>query len=214
MNCGSKQVFCLLAFAGLFLCSQVVYAEDEAGERDRLGLSQEEWDVYKTLHLSKAKVKRLLSAGITLEEYSGSPWIGMGISEEEWIVQRRAGLKDDEIKGNQIKGESENKLVALSFFLPSYGHYALGQKPLGFLFSGIAVGSVSLYLVHKRKVLTATGTPLWRRQPIYLGVLLANSIVCAADVWRRTRFDDNPDLKEFSFYLDAQKPELGICYHF
>jgi hypothetical protein len=202
-------LFLVLAIVGTALAEQA-YLRDPK-ERERLGLTPEEWDVCKILNISKPKLKQLLSTGITVHEYSQAPWYAMGVTEDEWIALRRKGLVDQDIKAvNKVERQedkTEHGLVVLSFFLPGYGHFRLDKKPIGYGLSGVAVASLGLYVVHKKKVPTPTGF-FWRRRPEYLGLCLVDCLLSAGDVWRRTRYDDNPELQRFSLLAGNGRIEL------
>ena len=195
----------------------VSYAKDpETGEkeRDKFGLTQQEWEICKTLHISREKIKKLLSSGIGLQEYSKQPWMSLGISESKWISLRRKGLMDDDIRGRKTKEEYEHSIVVWSFFIPGYGHYKLKQKGKAFLFAGIAVGSAGLYLFHKKKEDSQDGLKRERPRRIYLALFFMDCLASAADVWRQTRFEKNPELRRFSYYLKPEDSEMGFKFRF
>ncbi len=200
-------VFASLAFAD---------AADDQKERDRLGLTQEEWETCKVLNLSPAKVRELLSSGITIEEYAGSPWLSSGISEQQWITLRRQGMKDLDIRQmNKVDAEppeKAGKLIVGSFFLPGYGHHKMGKNRHALTFAGISVTSAALFVFHRKTVSFRGETEDHQFRFSYFALWLTNSVVCAADVWRRSQFDDNPDLERFSFWTGPQ--EAGISANF
>ncbi len=205
----------------LLACASPLKADGaDQKERDRLGLTQEEWEVCKVLKLSSSKVRELLSSGITLDEYSGSPWLAMHITEEEWIALRRQGMKDVDIRQTrtvelQEEEEASGKgppLTLVSFVLPGWGHYALNQKPLALVFAGISATSITLFFMHRRTVTLVDNSIEKHFQFHYLTLWLANSVICAGDVWRRTRYIENPELERFSLWTGPD--EAGVRAQF
>lgn len=202
-------VFTALAFAD---------AADDQKERDRLGLTQEEWETCKVLKLKPSKVRELLSSGITLDEYAGSTWLVCGISEEQWIAYRRQGMKDIDIRQmNKVEAEpaggGAGKLIVASFFLPGYGHHKMDKNLHALAFAGVSVTSATLFIVHRKTVSFGTGTERQFRFG-YFALWLANSVACAADVWRRNKFADNPDLERFSLVTEVDKAEIKANFRF
>lgn len=189
-------------------CYAQYNGSNEEREYKRLGLTQKEWSQYKQSGMSKRKLKKLLSAGISLSEYFKKPWIKVGISEDEWVRLCRKGLTREEIAMRSEKAEYEGGIVLISFFLPGYGHFKMKETGLGFFFSGGAVVSGGLVVVG----LANNNGGVAKLRPLFIGMLLTDMIVSAADVWRKTKFDDNPDLRRFSIYTGAN--EIGLSMKF
>ena len=186
-------------------------AQEGDEEMKKLGLTQAEWQQYKASGMSEGKLKKLLQAGIVLEEYFQKPWNGMGISESSWISYRRDGWTNEEIRNKQDRNEYENGTVIISFFLPGYGHYRIHQKLKGLLFSSVAVGSISLYFLHTKKDDFGGSR---HRYPAYLILLGADAVASAADVYWQTRNDANPELKRFSFDINPEEKMISLSMNF
>ena len=205
-----------ISFLFVLIFTTVLFAGnsfDDKNEMQRLGITGKEWQLYKESGMSKHKLQKLLSAGITLGEYFKEPWKKLGISSNEWIRLRRSGLGNQEIKQMHEKKELGNGNVVLAFFLPGIGHFKLNQKQKGYTLAGIAIGSTALYFTHKKNW-RENSKIVPKRQPIYLGILLIDCLLSAGDIWRQTRYEDNPDMQRFSLRTDLKSVNINANFKF
>ncbi len=201
----------IVTFFVLLISAQVFAFNDD--DRRKLGLTKQEYEICKVLNISKERVQVLLSSGITMQEYSRSPWFSLGVNEEKWVGLRRKGWTNEEIKNsgeNGVKVEYENTLVVKSFFLPGYGHYKLKQKPKSFIYSGVAVSSLALYFLHRKEVYGAPQGDYGKGRLLYVGILLGDCLLSSFDVWKLTRYENNPESKRFSFFVNPENKQIDI----
>ena len=110
-------------------------------------LTESEKELVEDSGISVDKLEILQQAGISVEEYFQYPWIEHGISEKEWVNQRKAGIiSSDQPSIKQI--ELSEWAVVQNFFLPGFHQFKRQQHLKGFLMSGIAVTTLALYAVH------------------------------------------------------------------
>jgi hypothetical protein len=147
----------------LLICLSLAFAsfgQDNLKPWEKYGLSQSEWKVIQDNKISFDKVKVLLSAGISVVEYSKKPWKGLGLTEGEWIEKRRAGLTaydiELEVKSNRRHLNVESKNVAssefssfssdknqlISFILPGFQQLRLKEISRGRIMAGLAIASL------------------------------------------------------------------------
>jgi hypothetical protein len=195
-----NKLLILLIFLASFCAAQESPSPDDKKEQQRLGLTQEEWRTYKQSGMSKRMLKRILSSGITLDEYFKHPWQRFGMPEEKWLELRRKGFSDEDIGISKERTEYEHGLALKSIILPGFGHFKKGQLLKGGLFSGTAVGSIGLTVATK--------------QPVFLSILVLDCMVSGFDIWRQTRYESNPDLKRFSVNLNPQDPGITCTMRF
>ena len=150
-----------IAVVVMFLClAFAVSGQDEARPWEKYGLSQSEWKLIQDNHISKDKLQTLLSAGISIGEYSTKPWKRLGLSEGEWIEKRRAGLTTYDIEleakaNRRVKTDTTaaapsgyssfssggNRLI--SFVIPGFQQLRLKQTTRGRIMMGLAIGSLA-----------------------------------------------------------------------
>jgi hypothetical protein len=164
---------------------QGVKAED-------LGISEEELQTVKERGMSRKALMHLLEVGVSPNEYFSEPWKKLGVSEDHWLDEKKAGMADDDIDRSYRKQASSNLTPVLSFFMPGYYQYKTGRLYTGLTLSTLAVAGIALTFVHRDKDTDSI-------YPIYPIISLGAMIFSAADAYLDTRYVDNQDASRFSF---------------
>lgn len=177
-----------LAFA-----PQLAHADEWHGVKaDDLGISEEELQKVKERGMSRKALMHLLEVGVSPNEYFSEPWKKLGVTEDHWLNEKKAGMADDDIDRSYRKQATSNMTPFLSFIMPGYYQYKTDRLYTGLTLSALAVGGIVMMFVHKD---SETGNI----QPIYPIITLGAMIYSAADAYMDTRFVDNQDASRFSF---------------
>ena len=166
-------------------------------EYERLGLSQVEWEMIQKAKMPKSKVYELLKCGVSIKEYFSSPWMELGMQEDEWLSRRRAGESSADIKLKEQRRTAEAHRVSQGegeiiqgFFLPGL-HQFLRKEPLkGYFMSGIAVLSMGLFAYQ-----TADQKNF---EPLGLFFLAPDMIWSGVDIGIQIQREQNPDASRFT----------------
>ncbi len=183
------------------------FAEDFTGqgglhssEKDtyeRLGLSSTEWQKIKEARMPLSRVHELLESGISMTEYFNRPWMGLGISENDWVDGRRRGLTDEDMRPLPRENESAHYAIVQGLLLPGYPQVKRKQYGKGIPMAALAAGS--LLFGGTLAALTAMD----KNPPVHfafflLGVLPASMAWSAIDIHLQVQKELNPDASRFS----------------
>jgi hypothetical protein len=157
---------------------------------EKLGLSEAEWGMVLDAHMPMSKVNFLLKSCISISEYFKSPWKELGMSESEWIGNRKSGLSDNDMRALRRPAPKESAPYIGAFFLPGCFQLARGQTAKGWIMAGAAVGMVALCAGHS----AATK----RFQPLGLFLLVPDMIWSGLDIGIQVNREQNPDASRFS----------------
>jgi hypothetical protein len=115
---------------------------------EKLGLSEAEWAQIVDAKMPMVTVHELLKSGISISEYFRHPWTEMGISQADWIKQRRSGLSDADIRSQARQRRTPNELtVVQSVFLPGFNQIRFGEPVRGWTMAALAAGCIGLFAV-------------------------------------------------------------------
>ena len=138
-----KKIFLLALF--LNLAALKVFADEwENTTAEDMGISQEEFQKVKESGMSKSKFLKLLEVGISPNEYFSEPWKKLGVTEEHWLTEKKAGMADDDIDRSYRKQDANNLTPFVSFVLPGYYEYKTKKTYLGLGLSTAAVAGIAL----------------------------------------------------------------------
>lgn len=188
-----KTVFALALLLNLFTLPTLANEWDGVTSED-MGISQEEFQRVKESGMSKSKFLKLLEYGISPNEYFSEPWKKLGVSEEHWITEKKAGMADDDIDRSYRKQDSHNLLPVVSFFLPGYYSYKTDHTWRGLTLSTIAVAGLALTFLHRNP---DTDNPY----AIYPIAAVSAMVFSAGEAYLGTRYVDNQDAARFSLDL-------------
>jgi len=188
-----KKIFLLALF--LNLAALKVYADEwENTTAEDMGISQEEFQKVKESGMSKAKFLKLLEVGISPNEYFSEPWKKLGVTEEHWLTEKKAGMADDDIDRSYRKQDANNLTPFISFVLPGYYEYKTKKTYLGLGLSTAAVAGIALtFLVQNDETHSI--------YPIFPIVTLLAMVTSAGDAFLGTRYVDNQEASRFSWNL-------------
>src|SRR4051812_185118 len=138
-----KKFLLLLLF--LNLTAIKVFADEwENTTAEDMGITQEEFQKVKESGMSKAKFLKLLEVGISPNEYFSEPWKKLGVTEEHWLSEKKAGMADDDIDRSYRKQDANNMAPFISFVLPGYYEYKTDRMKTGLFLSTAAVAGLAL----------------------------------------------------------------------
>lgn len=170
-----------------------------AGEWDNttaedMGISQEEFQRVKESGMSKSKFLKLLEVGISPNEYFSEPWKKLGVTEEHWLTEKKAGMADDDIDRSYRKQDANNLTPFISFILPGFYEYKSNKTYFGLGLSTAAVAGIALtFLVQNEDTHSI--------YPIFPIITLLSMVTSAGDAYLGTRYVDNQDASRFSWNL-------------
>ncbi|MBD3392491.1 MAG: hypothetical protein GF418_10440 [Chitinivibrionales bacterium] len=175
-------------------------------EYERRGLSQVEWEMVLDAKMPKKKVDELLKAGISISEYFRYPWLKFGISEQQWINSRKAGLLDSDIAAeNKPRGPAEGAVVISAFLLPGYHQCKREQYWKTGIMTGAAVLGATLLAVRSVQERALIPGPL--------ALLVPAMLWSSLDIGLQLNRQRNPDAERFSegsFSPDAMCVSLRV----
>ena len=91
-----KKILVLCFFLNLAAIS--AFADEwENTTAEDMGISQEEFQKVKESGMSKSRFLKLLEVGISPNEYFSEPWKKLGVTEDHWLNEKKAGMADDDI---------------------------------------------------------------------------------------------------------------------
>ncbi len=159
-----------------------------------MGISQEEFQKVKESGMSKARFLKLLEVGISPNEYFSEPWKKLGVTEDHWVAEKKAGMADDDIDRSYRKQDANNMIPFITFLLPGYYEYKTHKNYFGAALTTAFVGGIALTFIHKNSETKAI-------YPIYPIIAVGAMITSAADAYLGTRFIDNQEAGRFSWNL-------------
>jgi hypothetical protein len=195
-----KKLLVLVLF--LNLTAIKVFADEwENTTAEDMGISQEEFQKVKESGMSKSKFLKLLEVGISPNEYFSEPWKKLGVTEDHWLNEKKAGMADDDIDRSYRKQDANNLAPFVSFVLPGYYEYKTHKTYFGLGLSTVAVAGIALTFIHKNSETHAI-------YPYYPLATLVAMMVSAGDAYLGTRYVDNQEAGRFSWNLGLS-PEGG-----
>ena len=182
----------------------------EQAEYQKLGLSLTEWDQIRKAKMPISKVKELLRSGISITEYFRYPWIDFGISEGQWIDNRKHGLSDVDMRKTTPSAapspEESDWVLIQNFFVPGLYQWMRQEFIRASCMSGVAVGSVACFILVKN----TDGTPY---NPLFLALLGADMIWSAIDLGIQRHNERNPDAGRFTMGTPSSGP-IGFAINY
>ena len=188
-----KKIFLLALFLNLG-AMQAFADEWENTTAEDMGISQEEFQKVKESGMSKARFLKLLEVGISPNEYFSEPWKKLGVTEDHWLNEKKAGMADDDIDRSYRKQDANNMTPFISFILPGYYEYKTKKTYLGLGLSTAAVAGIALTF------LVQNDSPRGI-YPIFPIITLLSMLTSAGDAYLGTRYVDNQDASRFSWNL-------------
>ncbi len=196
----------LAMWFGLLLLAlpQVAKADDEwtGVSAEDLGISQDELTLVKSKGMSKARVLQLLEIGISPNEYFSEPWKKLGVTEDHWVSEKKAGMEDDDINTAYRKQGSNAVDPIVSFFLPGFYHYKTQKLYWGLGLSTAAVACLALtFFEQDENKIYQNGVPQVEKhvRAIYPIGLLVSMVWSSGYALINTRYQDNQDATRFSW---------------
>lgn len=169
-------------------------------------LKDYEVELIRDSRMPVEKYQQIVAAGVTLEEYFQYPWIKLNLSEKDWLDQRKAGiLKSEDYSTQQLK--INQWAVVQNFFIPGLHQFKRKQTFKGLLMSGIAVGSLTLFALHRKP---GNNGILSFDYPAYLAVLGADLLWSSIDLQIQVSRQFDNGAKRFSFNSKHKNPALAI----
>lgn len=191
----------------LLLAAQAVQADEWEGLKpEDLGISMDEFRMVREKGMSRNTLMHLLEVGVSPNEYFSEPWKKLGVTEDHWLSEKKAGMEDDDINKAFRKGQSNSLDPIVAFILPGYYHYRTKKPYVGLGFSTVAAAGLALTFLHKDE--SVKGEPTVRM--IYPIMVLVSMIGSAGYALVQTRFIDNQEAQRFSYQVDLL-PEGGIA---
>jgi len=204
-----KKILVLAFF--LSLTAVKVYADEwENTTAEDMGISQEEFQKVKESGMSKSKFLKLLEVGISPNEYFSEPWKKLGVTEDHWLAEKKAGMADDDIDRSYRKQDANNLTPFISFVLPGYYEYKTNKTYLGLGLSTAAVAGIALTFA----VQNSETHSIYPEFPILTLVAMLTS---AGDAFLGTRYVDNQEAGRFSWNLGLNGnggPAAALSLHF
>jgi hypothetical protein len=174
-------------------------------EYERRGLSQVEWQMILDAGMSTEKVDELLAAGISISEYFDYPWLELGISEQEWIRRRRAGMENADIAVHTAShAKASDWAVIQNFVLPGFHQWKRDQHGKAAIMTSVAVLSAGLtaYLSAREGSFN----------PLPLIVLVPDMIWSSIDIGIQIHRERNPEARRFS--RNQLRPGVNVSVSF
>lgn len=189
-----KKVLVLALLLGF--SSFKAYADDEWANTsaEELGISQEEYQRVKESGMSKSRFLKLLEFGISPNEYFSEPWKKLGVTEDHWINEKKAGMADDDIDRSYRKQDANNLAPFVSFLLPGYYEFKTGKKYTGLALSSLAVGGIAATILIRNEETNSIN-------PIFPIITLGAMVWSAGNAYLGTRYVDNQEAGRFSMNL-------------
>lgn len=168
-----------------------------------VGISNSEFDEVKAKGMSKKKLLDLVEHGIMPSEYFSEPWKKLGVSETEWLDEKKKGMENADIDRTLHRGSLFNYDPVVSFFLPGYYQWKTKRPIIAGSMTGLAIGSLGLLFLHQKEVTEENTTgddPKTQKtfRSIYFVTLLSSMLWSTADAFYHTRYTNNPEAQRFS----------------
>ncbi len=210
------KTFCAVWMSAMILAAPMLAHADDNEWADvtaeDLGISQQEFQMVKEHGMSRSKLMHLLEIGVSPNQYFSQPWKKLGVSESQWLDEKKGGMADDDINQNFHKQQANELTPFIAFFLPGYYHYQTHRLYLGLALSTVAAGSLALTFLDQSQ--TSSGSKSVK--PIYPIMLLVTMVWSAGDAFIHTRYVDNQEAQRFSLNLnplrDGAALDLGLRF--
>jgi hypothetical protein len=173
----------------------------EGFKYEEMGLTQWEFQQAKEEGISREKLTHLVELGVRLSEYLQRPWEKLGVSEDQWLDERSAGMEDADIDRSYRNRSGDQAYAYVSLFLPSFYQWKTDKTMKAIWMDALWVTSVGV-----TAYLYVDGSSAWWYG--LLGVAAAH-IWSFADAFFGTQWDSNPDANRFSFGI-LPTPEKGV----
>ena len=144
------------------------------------------------------KLRLLIDSDISLQEYFQYPWLSYGISEKEWIRQKKAGISGTDTIITTKQVTSTQWAVVQNFFIPGLHQFKRHQFFKGYLMSGIALSSLAFFAFHKDN---SSKSLFGFDHPIYLAVLGGDLLWSSMDIGVQINSELNKDAMRFSYMI-------------
>lgn len=185
-------IFLILILSIVFLTS--AQKSDELQKR----LDPDEKALIDDSQMPNEKLYLLMDSDVSLQEYFQYPWLTLGITEKEWIGQQKIGISgtDTIIPTKQVT--VKQWAVVQNFFLPGLHQFKRHQLLKGYLMSGIALGSIALFVFHNDK---NSKNVHGFDYPIYLAFLGGDLLWSSIDIGIQVNEELNKNTMRFSYML-------------
>ena len=167
-----------------------------------LGLTQWEFQQAKEEGISREKLTHLVELGVRLSEYLQKPWEKLGVSEEEWLDQRSAGMEDADIDRSYRNRSGDQAYAYVSLFLPSFYQWKTDKTMKAIWMDALWVVGVGATVY-----MAVDGSSNWF---YFLLPVVGAHIWSFADAFFDTQWDSNPDANRFSFGI-LPTPDKGVA---
>jgi hypothetical protein len=123
------------------------FAEDwQSFNYREMGLTQLEYQKVLASGIKRSKLEHLLELGIKPNTYFKKPWLRLGMTEEEWVLERSQGMSDEDFYVSYQGSKKNNAQTWVNLALPGYYQWKNNQFDRAAFYSGTAIGSLSAYL--------------------------------------------------------------------
>lgn len=189
-----QKTFFLLALVLNLTALSALADEWDNTSAEEMGISQEEFQKVKESGMSKSKFLKLLEVGISPNEYFSEPWKKLGVTEDHWLTEKKAGMADDDIDRSYRKQDANNLTPFISFVLPGYYQYRTNRTYFGLGLSTAAVAGIALTVLFPNRETDTIN-------PLFLIITGLSMVTSAGDAYLGTRYVDNQDASRFSWNL-------------
>ena len=174
----------------------------EGFKYEEMGLTQWEFQQAKEEGISREKLTHLVELGVRLSEYLQRPWEKLGVSEEQWLDERSAGMEDADIDRSYRNRSGDQAYAYISLFLPSFYQWKTEKTMKAIWMDALWVGGVGATVY-----MAVDGSSNWF---YFLLPVVGAHIWSFADAFFETQWDSNPDANRFSFGV-LPTPSKGVA---
>ena len=114
----------------------------EGFKYEEMGLTQWEFQQAKEEGISREKLTHLVELGVRLSEYLQRPWEKLGVSEDQWLDERSAGMEDADIDRSYRNHSGDQAYAYVSLFLPSFYQWKTDKTMKAIWMDALWVGGV------------------------------------------------------------------------
>ena len=169
---------------------------------EEMGLTQWEFQQAKEEGISREKLTHLVELGVRLSEYLQRPWEKLGVSEDQWLDERSAGMEDADIDRSYRNRSGDQAYAYVSLFLPSFYQWKTDKAMKAIWMDALWVGGVGATVY-----MATSGSSNWF---YFLLPVVGAHIWSFADAFFDTQWDSNPDANRFSFGI-LPTPDKGVA---
>ena len=174
----------------------------EGFKYEEMGLTQWEFQQAKEEGISREKLTHLIELGVRLSEYLQRPWEKLGVSEDQWLDERSAGMEDADIDRSYRNRSGDQTYAYVSLFLPSFYQWKTDKTMKAIWMDALWVAGVGATVY-----MAADGSSNWF---YFLIPVIGAHIWSFADAFFDTQWDSNPDANRFSFGI-LPTPDKGVA---